>query len=158
MAKRIIAISMTGIFLWLGGTAAFAAGAETDPDFVSIEELRQLQIQKAPLVVLDARGLYKYEESHIEGAVLPMSAEFYRQDSLFKNRIIAEPPDRQKALSEAMQKFSKDVPIVTYCNRNCQASRVLQQELKLMGFKNVRAMEDGAEGWIEKGYPTVSGL
>jgi rhodanese-related sulfurtransferase len=158
MAKRFAAISLAAIFLWAGAAGAAAAGVEADPDTISIEQLRQLQLRREDFVLFDARGLYKYEESHIEGAVLPLSAEFYRQDSLFKNRIIAEPPDRQKALSEAMLKFSKDTPIVTYCNRNCQASRVLQQELRLLGFKNVRAMEDGAEGWIEKGYPTVSGL
>jgi len=158
MAKRIFAIGLAGIFFWLGGTAAFAGAAEANPDLISIEELRQLQLQKTPLVVFDARGLYKYEESHIEGAVLPLSVEFYRQDSLFKNRIIADPPDRQKALSESMKKFSKETPVVTYCNRNCQASRVLQQDLRLLGFKDVRAMEDGAEGWSEKGYPTISGL
>jgi rhodanese-related sulfurtransferase len=157
MAKRIITVSLVAALCWIGAASASASAVETDPDSISIEELRQLQLRKEDFVLFDARGLYKYEESHIEGAVLPLSAEFYRQDNLFKNRIIAEPPDRQKALSEAMLKFSKDTPIVTYCNRNCQASRMLQQELRLLGFKNVRAMEDGAEGWIEKGYPTVSG-
>ncbi len=158
MATRIFAITLTAIFLSIGGGLASTAEKAVDPDLISIEELRQVQLQKTPLVLFDARGLYKYQESHIEGAVLPLSVEFYRQDSLFKNRIIADPPDRQKALSESMKKFSKDVPIVTYCNRNCQASRALQQDLRLLGFKYVRAMEDGTEGWLEKGYPTISGL
>ena len=72
--------------------------------------------------------------------------------------MINHPPDPKKALVENMKKYSKDALIVTYCSSGgCQASAVLALEIKRLGFKEVKAMEDGLQIWGQKGYPIESG-
>lgn len=126
-------------------------------ELISVDELRDLQIKQTDFVLFDARARRSYQTAHIEGAVLPLTSAYYTQDELFRNKIIASAPDRAKALSEATQNYSKDTPIVTYCNRNCSASTVLLLDLKRLGFMNVRAMEDGMQAWEEKNYPMAVG-
>lgn len=140
--------------------AGFATG-ELDglakDEIISVDELRQMQLRKEDFALFDARGRSSYNSAHIAGAVLPLSFDYYRQEELFRNQIISSPPDRSKVLAEAMKYYSKDQPIVTYCNRNCSASVVLLFELKRLGFKNVRALEGGTQAWEEKGYPLEVG-
>ncbi len=126
-------------------------------ELISVDELRDLQIKQTDFVLFDARARRSYQAAHIEGAVLPLTPAYYTQDELFRNKIIASAPDRAKALAEATQNYPKDTPIVTYCNRNCNASTVLLLDLKRLGFTNVRAMEDGMQAWEEKNYPMAVG-
>jgi rhodanese-related sulfurtransferase len=165
MASRIGQMSGRAILLaalFLAATAPFLnAGSKgiLDPEeVITVDELRGLQEKKTELILFDARSQKSHETARITGAVLPLTDDFYQQMELFRQNLISAPPDRQAALKEGMQRYPKDTRIVTYCNRDCQASTVLLLELKRLGFKNVQAMEEGFEAWQEKGYPTVSGL
>ena len=97
---------------------------------ISADELRDWQLKNVEFVLFDARNMKSYVTGHIQGAILPLTPEYYRQDDLFRNGIIASPPDRDRALAEGTQKYSKETRIVTYCNRNCNASTILLVQLK----------------------------
>ncbi len=121
---------------------------------ISSDELRQKQLKAEPFVVFDARDRQSYQQMHMEGAVLPLSDDYYEKQKLFRERRTSTPPDVNMALAENMKKYPKDTPIVTYCNSGgCQASAVMALQIKRMGFNNVRALEDGIQIWQEKGYP-----
>ncbi len=125
---------------------------------ISADELRRMQLKKKNFILLDARGEKNYEEAHIQGALLPLSPEYYRRENLFKKGIANHPPDAEAALRENMKQYSKDMPIVTYCSSGgCQASAVLALQIKRLGFNDVRAMEDGIQTWDKKGYPVRAG-
>jgi rhodanese-related sulfurtransferase len=123
---------------------------------ITPEELKGLMDTRADLIVFDARARRSYNAGHIQGAVLPLGDEFYRQHELFEQKIISTAPDRARALAEAVKEVPKDKPIVTYCNKDCSASVSLLLELKRLGFTRVQAMEAGFQAWEEKGYPTAS--
>ena len=125
---------------------------------ISVDELRDWQLKKVEFVLFDARGKKSYTTGHIQGAILPLAPEYYRQDDLFKSGIIASPPDRDRALAEGTQRYSNETQIVTYCNRNCNASTILLVQLKKLGFRNVKAMEGGTQVWEEKGCPMDKGI
>ena len=123
---------------------------------VTTDELMGLMSKKADLIVFDARPRKSYNAGHIQGAVLPMDDEYYRQYELFQQKIISTAPDRNRALADAMKEVPKQKLIVTYCNRDCSASVSLLFELKRLGFTQVQAMEEGFQAWEEKGFPTAS--
>ena len=144
------------LILW--ATLAGAAWAELAPDeTLTAEELLAFQRQHADFVLFDARGKMEYEAAHIPGAVLPLSEDYYERRQLFMNHLIPIAPDREVALADTTKQYSKDHPIVTYCNRNCTASAALLGELKKLGFTNVRSMEEGLQSWQEKGFPVKIG-
>ncbi len=154
--KRVLGgLILFAAAMWMPA-AGFASG-ELDSlakdEIISTNELRRMQLQKKDFVLFDARSQSSYNSSHIAGAVLPLTSDYYMQEELFRNKIISAPPDRSKVLVEAMKRYSKDSPVVTYCNRHCSASVVLLFELKRLGFKNVRALKGGTQAWEEKGYP-----
>ncbi len=114
---------------------------------MTADELRQKQLKKKNFILLDARSERSYEESHIQGALLPLTPEYYKRHS----------PDPAAALKENMKQYSKDTPVVTYCSSGgCQASAVLALQIKRLGFRDVKAMEDGFQTWDKKGYPIQS--
>ena len=122
-------------------------------EIISVKDLRRRQIHKERFVLLDARGKSSYDEGHISGAVLPLTAGYYEKEELFRKGLLKNPPDREADLKESMKKYSKETPIVTYCNVNCQASAVLLLQMKHLGFTDVRAMTDGFEKWQAAKYP-----
>jgi rhodanese-related sulfurtransferase len=103
--------------------------------------------------VLDARNKKNYDEAHIAGAELPLEPEFYTQMDLYKHGILPQEPDHIVSLKKKLSKFSKDQPIMTYCNSNYKASTYALFDIKKLGYTNVRAMEEGIEVWQAKGYP-----
>ncbi len=121
---------------------------------ISVDQLRQAQLKDKRLVVLDARDKKSYEDQHIQEAVLPRSNDYYEKQRLFEQHVTKKLPDANAALKENMKKYSKDTPIVTYCNSGgCQAGAVLAMQLKRLGFSDVRALQEGIQVWQEKGYP-----
>jgi rhodanese-related sulfurtransferase len=60
---------------------------------------------------------------------------------------------------ELIQKSSswdKNAEIILYCsNTMCLASGEGVKQLKALGFKNVRAYEDGIAGWFQAGHDVV---
>lgn len=125
---------------------------------ITADELRQKQLKKINIILLDARSAKSYQESHVQGALLPLTAEYYRQESLFKKGLAPHLPDEDAALKENMEKYPRNMPIITYCSSGgCQASAVLALRIKRLGFEDVKAMEDGIQTWDKKGYPVESG-
>ena len=118
-------------------------------------ELRKKQIEKEKFVLLDARNKKSYKEAHIKGALLPRTNDYYKDEELFKRKIVGVAPDEDVALAEKMKEYPKDTQFYTYCNTGCQASAVLVIQLHRLGFKNARAMEDGFQVWEKKGYPVT---
>lgn len=105
------------------------------------------------LIVYDARSRRSYEDGHIEGARLPLTEEFYKEQELFRLHVTQTPPDMDAALESAVEGLDRSRPIVTYCDAECGASKVLLAKLKILGFTDVRALEGGYQAWEEKGYP-----
>ncbi len=146
------------VLIALGSYAAEASSRKGLPAemTISADELQKKQLKN--IVLFDARSEKSYQESHIQGALLPLTSEYYQQENLFKKGLSSHSPDEDKALRENMKKYSKNTPIVTYCSSGgCQASAVLALQIKRLGFKDVRAMEDGIQTWTKKGYPIQTG-
>ena len=122
-------------------------------EILSSDKLKQMIDHGEKFVLFDARDKRSYDGLHIRGAALPRTDEYYRQEELFRTNTVPHPPDGDAALKAAMEKFTHDTPIVTYCNSNCHASAALALHLKALGFTNVRSMEEGVQAWEKKGYP-----
>lgn len=165
--KFSILLALLGFFIFQPLSAPAApeidlATAKAGPsglfpeEMISVDELYALQQSDKKLLILDARGKSSYDGGHILGAELPLTREHYQQEELFRQGIVKKAPEHTKALQKGMKKYPKTTEIVTYCNNECHASAVLLLELKRMGFKNVRAMEEGFQTWQQKGYPTAA--
>jgi len=59
------------------------------------------------------------------------------------------------ALKKIFEKYGDDVEIVTYCFKGPRGLLAAQQ-LKKMGFKNVKNLEDGLVNWLSYGYSLKS--
>ncbi len=128
-------------------------GTSSAEDTVSADELRKSQVLKENLLILDARGKGTFDAGHIDGAILPLPPQYYKQDELFKQGSGNIPPDSHAALLEAMSRVPKNRKIVTYCNAGCGAAATVAAELRGFGFTNVKVMEEGYQTWQAKGYP-----
>jgi rhodanese-related sulfurtransferase len=122
-------------------------------EVISAETLKKELVDRKNLLLLDARNKAAYDTLHIEGAKLPRPAGYYRQEELFKNGVVPEAPDPDKAVRQWASAIPKNQPIVTYCNTDCHASATLVIRLKQLGFTDVRSMEEGMQAWEKKGYP-----
>ena len=121
---------------------------------ISADELHNEQLKGKKILLLDARSPISYKEAHVKGAILPLTEECYKQEKLFKKGVTRRASDEDAMLVDSMKKYPKTTPIVAYCSSGgCQASAVLVLRLKRMGFKDVKAMEDGVQTWEKKGYP-----
>jgi rhodanese-related sulfurtransferase len=113
---------------------------------ISADELRKMQLETKNLLILDARAKKPFDEKHIAGARLPLDPAFYALAA-------TGPAEIDIALQKQFLNVAKDTPIVTYCTVGCKASAVLFTKLLRMGFRNVKVMEEGIQGWESKGYP-----
>ena len=59
------------------------------------------------------------------------------------------------AIKKIFEKYGNEVPIVTYCFKGPRGLLAAQQ-LKKMGFKNVKNIEDGLINWLSYGYSLKS--
>jgi len=84
---------------------------------------------------------------------LPMSDDHYRQQELFRLKIVPTAPNPAVGLSQGTASFQKNTAIVTYCNRNCALSKNQAKQLSALGFTNARYLAGGIDSWREKGYP-----
>jgi len=109
-----------------------ALARSTDPSDVAAD----LEKGNAPFVVLDARSPESYAAAHVPGAV-----------NLPHRRIDAATTAR----------FSKSVPIVTYCDgTHCNASTKAAARLAGLGFL-VKEMIGGLDGWRRDGFEVEAG-
>ena len=124
-------------------------------EIIASDDLKKELESGNDVLLLDARNLKSFEQSHIRGAELPRGEDYYRQEELFRSGMAPKAPDADKALVQWAGTIAKDRPIVTYCNSNCHAGATLAIRLKRLGFTNVRSMEEGIQAWEKKGYSVV---
>lgn len=106
--------------------------AKSSGDTIEIDQAAEA-LEKQKMLVIDVRSEEKYDQAHVAGAVnMPLEQLGERMDSLPKD---------------------KDAPIITVCNvGKLSLSGMLY--LKSLGYRNVKSMNGGTTGWIEKGLPT----
>ena len=117
--------------------AVFAASiyAAEFPD-ITIGDLKTA-ISEKKVVLLDANGTDSWQSGHIPGAI-DFSA---KQDDLAK----LLPKD-------------KDALIVAYCgNPQCPAYRAAAAAAKKLGYKNIKHLAAGIQGWKGAGEKTEKG-
>ncbi|HEY3862096.1 MAG TPA: rhodanese-like domain-containing protein [Verrucomicrobiae bacterium] len=126
--KKLIALAVSLLF------AASVYAAEF-PD-ISIGDLKTA-IAKHKVVLLDANGTDSWQSGHIPGAI-DFSA---KQDDLAK-----------------LLPHNKNVLVVAYCgNPQCPAYHAAAVAAKKLGYKNVKHLVAGIQGWKTAGEKTEKG-
>ena len=112
--------------------AEMIENAKSSGDTIEIDEVVAL-LEKGEPMVIDVRPRERYEQAHVAGAVnIPLE-------------------DMGKWASSLPE--DKDAPIITVCNVG-QTSITGLLYLKSLGYRNVKSMNGGTTGWIEKGLPS----
>ncbi len=115
---------------------AFCGVAVGDDDAAAVGavELRGLLEAASPPLLLDVRSREEYDLGHLPRArSVPL-----------------------EALAEHLEELGQAGSVVTYCSggtRSSQASRRLRD----VGFRRVRRLSGGFEGWVEAGGPVTTG-
>jgi rhodanese-related sulfurtransferase len=109
---------------------AFLMGLKTVDPF----ELRS-RIDAADVVVFDVNSRESWADGHVPGA-RNLDPENY---------------------SAADLPWDKDAAVVFYCsNTMCRKAPKAAKRAKGMGYRNVKVMSAGIQGWRSKGLPTVT--
>ena len=126
--KKLIALAVSLVF------AASVYAAEF-PD-ISITDLKSA-MSSHKVVLLDANGTESWESGHIPGAI-----DFNAKED---------------KLASVLPK-DKDVLVVAYCgNPQCPAYRAAASAAKKLGYKNIKHLVAGIEGWKSAGEKTEKG-
>lgn len=104
-------------------------------DVITADELRAKLEREDDFVLVDALAPMVYAHSHLPGAInMPPSA-------VDPTRLAKRIPDR-------------NTEIVVYCSSpDCDDSVVTAQQLKALGYANVRHYAGGKDEWRELGFP-----
>jgi rhodanese-related sulfurtransferase len=126
--KKLIALAVSLVF------AASVYAAEF-PD-ISISDLKTA-MSSQKVVLLDANGTESWQSGHIPGA-LDFSA---KQDKL-----------------ASILPHDKNVLVVAYCgNPQCPAYHAAAVAAKKLGYKNIKHLVAGIQGWKSAGEKTEKG-
>lgn len=100
--------------------------------YISVEELRMKQ-NEGSAVILDAREKEEFEVSHLKNAIFIGYNKFSEEkfSPLFKD---------------------KKTPIVVYCSLGIRSENI-SENLKKMGYENVRNLYGGIFEWKNQGFP-----
>src|SRR5690349_24846627 len=123
------------------GLAAVAARAQTDPavQMISAEELKTKFTGNQPMTIIDVRSSEGYATSN---STVKGSLHFKLRK--LKSRL-AFPP---------LKDLPKDREIITYCAcPNDESSIAAAQILQASGFKRVRVLQGGWQGWLKANGP-----
>lgn len=105
---------------------------------ITAEEIRRMQAQDTPFILIDARGDKYFDGTIIEGA-------------------INLPTDKMTEEGLAKLVAHKNDLIVFYCtNIDCPASRKSAYKAIDMGYTNVAKYAGGIEEWVSKDYPAIN--
>ena len=111
---------------------SLVANSRNPHDTVEVSVVQKMLEQEKPLL-LDVRIADQYSVGHLPGAL---------------NIPVAEIADRRGELPENL-----DAPVITVCNvGNASISGMLV--LKSLGYRNVKSMNGGTAGWMDRGLPT----
>jgi len=102
-------------------------------------EQLQHEIANGTVTVVETLGEMYYADGHLPGAInIPHTKVAELAPELL--------PDR-------------DAAIVTYCsNTACQNSGIALNQLRALGYTNVRKYAEGKQDWIEAGLPVEAGV
>jgi len=107
------------------------------PALITRQELQQA-IETGEVTVVETLGEMYFVNGHLPGAI---NIPHTRVRELAPNLL----PDL-------------DAPIVTYCsNTACQNSEIATNQLRSLGYTNVRKYAEGKQDWTEAGLPLESG-
>lgn len=123
------------------GLAAVAARAQTAPavQMISAEELKTKFTGNQPMTLIDVRGSEGYANSNTT-----MKGAIHFKLRRLKSRL-AFPP---------LKDLPKDREIITYCAcPNDESSIAAAQILQASGFKRVRVLQGGWQGWLKVNGP-----
>jgi rhodanese-related sulfurtransferase len=123
------------------GLTAIAARAQTDPavQMISAEELKTKITANQPITLIDVRSADGYANSNST-----MKGSIHFKVRKLKSRL-AFPP---------LKDLPKDREIVTYCAcPNDESSIAAAQILQASGFKRVRVLQGGWQGWLKANGP-----
>jgi rhodanese-related sulfurtransferase len=105
---------------------------------ITRQELQQ-EIANNAVTVVETLGAMYYEDAHLPGA-------------------INIPHTEVRAIAPALLP-DLDAPIVTYCsNTACRNSEIAANELRSLGYTNVRKYAEGKQDWVEAGLPVEKGI
>ena len=127
--------------LVVAGLTAIAARAQTDPavQMISAEELKTKLTANQPVTLIDVRSTEGYANSNTT-----MKGSIHFKLRKLKSRL-AFPP---------LKDLPKDREIVTYCAcPNDESSIAAAQILQASGFKRVRVLQGGWQGWLKANGP-----
>jgi rhodanese-related sulfurtransferase len=100
---------------------------------IARDELRQ-EIAAQTVIVVETLGPAYYEAGHLPGA-------------------INIPHTQVRELAPALLP-DKDAAVVTYCsNTACRNSEIVANQLRALGYTNVRKYAEGKQDWTEAGLP-----
>jgi rhodanese-related sulfurtransferase len=127
--KKLLALALSVVF------PASVYAAEF-PD-ISIGDLKTAMASSQKIVLLDANGTDSWQAGHIRGAI-DFSA---KQDELAK-----------------LLPRDKNVLVVAYCgNPQCPAYHAAAVAAKKLGYKNIKHLVAGIQGWKSAGEKTEKG-
>ncbi len=93
-------------------------------------------------LVVDANDPDWYEGQHIAGAFnLP-----YKEEAEF-----------EQYWMDFSAKVSRDQPLILYCQLGCMSKKAVAEQLRKLGYRDVRLMNEGPDEWEAAGYPVVRG-
>lgn len=101
---------------------------------ISAQELRAMQQQVQPLLLIDVREDHEWQRGRIEGAQ-------HLARGILERDIEARVPD-------------KAAPVVLYCGGGYR-SALAADAMQKMGYTNVRSLAGGWREWTEKGLPVT---
>lgn len=123
------------------GLAVAAAQAQTDPavQMISAEELKTKFTGNQPMTIIDVRSSEGYASSHNT-----MKGALHFKLRKLKSRLTFPP----------FKDLPKDREIITYCAcPNDESSIAAAQILQASGFKRVRVLQGGWQGWLKANGP-----
>jgi len=123
------------------GLAAIAAQAQADPavQMITAEELKTKFTDNQPMTIIDVRSSDGYANSNktVKGALH------------FKLRKL-----KARLTFPPFKDLPKDREIITYCAcPNDESSIAAAQILQASGFKRVRVLQGGWQGWLKVNGP-----
>lgn len=122
---------------------------------ISSEELREHMASSAPPLLIDVRDVNEYNSGfgHLPGAIhIPLMELVVKFPSADRFRAAIKDLDAQFAGIEPYM----DGEVVTICPGG-GFSLVAAEIMAEAGFKNVKSLSGGADGWFKRGYPTELG-
>lgn len=134
--KYLLLVTVVGLSAL---TVQAQATATPDVAMITADELKAKLADDKPVMIIDVRGSQSYSAATqtIKGAIH------------FKSRKL-----RDRLAFPPLKDLPKDREIVTYCScPNDEASIAAAQILQAGGFKRVRVLQGGWQGWLKANGP-----